>query len=199
MIRHVGIHRADHTDVVDAVGDVWKYLANVDPASAMLRKLERRAKCRASLALSALRGRQGTTVILVENRLRIERIDVRHSAVQKEMNDSLRLRREVRRLRSQRMRHRRLGTNRLAAQQVRETEHSEPNPRSAQHFATSPHATFSINPQTETHWRAATSASIPATASDAAILQPPSLSLLRRHSTSKTSCRVRSHPVQQLG
>ena len=53
VVRHVGVHRADDADVVDAFGDVGKDLADFDAALAVFLKFERRGKRGAGLAFGS--------------------------------------------------------------------------------------------------------------------------------------------------
>ena len=103
VIRHIRVHRANHRDVVDVLGDVRKQFAHLDAALAVLLELERRLKRRAGVALGLqIVHRQRLAVQFGQRRLRIERIHVRRSAIREDVNDALGLGRKVRRFRSER-------------------------------------------------------------------------------------------------
>ncbi len=89
MIGDVGVHRADHADVVDHPGRVREQVADFDPALAVLLELEGRAHGRAGLALGGQIGRHRLAVVAVEHRLGVERVDVRRPAVHEQVDDPL--------------------------------------------------------------------------------------------------------------
>jgi hypothetical protein len=90
MVRHVGVHRADHGDVVYVLGDVRENLGDFDTRLSMFLKLEGRPEAHTGLALGGQRGvGQGLAVILRKHRFRIERINVRRPAVHKQEDDAL--------------------------------------------------------------------------------------------------------------
>jgi hypothetical protein len=89
MIGDVGVHRANHADVVDAVPHVREDLADFDPALAPLPKRERRLErgARATLGLQVQRHR-----LAVHPRqfgLGVERVDLRGPAIQEDVDDPL--------------------------------------------------------------------------------------------------------------
>src|SRR5262249_33948839 len=94
------VHRPDHADVVDVLGGVREDLADFQSALAVLLELEWRGERRTGLPLRAeVCRRQRLPRILRKRRLRVERIDLARPAVSEEVDDALRLRREVRLLR----------------------------------------------------------------------------------------------------
>ena len=79
-------------------------LADFDAALAVLGKLEWRGQCAAGGPLGGeIPGRQRLAFEFLKGRLRIERIDLRRSAVEVDVHDPLRTRREVRHLRGERI------------------------------------------------------------------------------------------------
>ena len=89
MVRDVGVHRANHAQIVGVFGDAGKQLANLDAALAVLLERERRAKGRAGLALGREVQRNGLAVVLGELGLRVERVDLRRTTVHKQKNHAL--------------------------------------------------------------------------------------------------------------
>lgn len=105
MVGDVGVHRANHAQVVGVLGDARKQLADLDAALAVLLERKRRAKGRAGLALGREVQRNGFPVELSELGLRVERIDLRRAAVHEQEDHALGLRGQGRFLRC----HRRAG------------------------------------------------------------------------------------------
>src|SRR5262249_10580025 len=107
MIGAVGEHRADDAQVVGVAAKLGKEIADLDAALSVFLEGEWRLEQRArfALGLSVARG-CGLPVVLVEQRLGIERVDLRRTAVEEEEDDVLCLCGEMRRLRSQRVRSR---------------------------------------------------------------------------------------------
>ena len=106
VIRIVGVHRADHAQVVDVPGDVRKQLADLDAAFAVPFERERRRQQLAALAAAVLRGQrlgQRFARVLGQFGLGIERIDVRRPAVHEQEDEPLGPRGEVRGLGSERV------------------------------------------------------------------------------------------------
>ena len=105
MVGDVGLHGADHRDVVNALADVGKNLADFDPALAVALELEGRPHHRAGAALGDQMHAVGKflAVVFVESRFRIKRIDVGWAAVEEEVNHPLGLAGEMRLLRQQRI------------------------------------------------------------------------------------------------
>ena len=141
MVRHVGVHRADDADVVDARGGMREQLAHLDAALAVALKLERRREGGAGLALGRQVGRrQRLAGELVEHRLGVKGIDVRWPTVHEQMDDALGLTGKMRRLGRQRgiaahaiwcqCRAHRQGTK-----QVCEAQHPEAHPATAKEIA----------------------------------------------------------------
>ncbi len=96
VIRDVGDHRADHADLVGALADMRKQFAELRPALPIFLEAERRLHQDAGLALGHdLFARHRLPVVLVEHRLRVERVDLRHSAVHEQKDDLLGARLEV--------------------------------------------------------------------------------------------------------
>ena len=105
MIWDIGVHRTNDADVIDALTDVRKQIADFDSGFAVLLEFERGHQQAAGLSFRfQIRCRGTLPVILGKRRLRVERIDLRWSAVHEEVNDVLRSGREVSRLWSQRAR-----------------------------------------------------------------------------------------------
>ena len=104
MVWHVGAHRADHADIVDALGGFREKLAHFDAALPVFLKLEHRRERRPGLALGpqVLR-RQRLPLVLGKRGLRVERVDVRRPAVHEQVDDALGLRRELGQPRRQRV------------------------------------------------------------------------------------------------
>ncbi len=102
VIGHLGVHRADDGDVVDVLSRAGENLAHLDPAFAVLLKLERRGERRPGLPLGPQRFGERLSGMFSQSRLRIERIDVRRAAVTEEVDYSLGLAGKVRRFRGER-------------------------------------------------------------------------------------------------
>ncbi len=104
VVRHVGMHRTDHGNVVDVPGCLGKQFADLDAAGTVLLELERRRERRARLALGAqIAAGQFLAGVFLQRRLGIERIDVAWTAVHEQMNDVLGLARKLRGARSHRV------------------------------------------------------------------------------------------------
>ena len=130
-------HRIDHAQVIDVLSDMRKQIADPRPALAVLPKLPRRLQQVSGRRRenSRLRKRQRLPMIPFEQRLVIERVDLRRPTVHEEKNDSPRLRWKQRSLRSERIRRAR----RVRLQEVRQRERPEPARRSAQHSTPGKH------------------------------------------------------------
>ena len=99
MIAVIRIHRSDHAEVVDHRRHTREDLADLDPALPVLPEFEWRSHQVARRAVRFDLGPgQRLAVVLGQHRLRIERIDVRHAAIQEQKDDALRFRREMRSL-----------------------------------------------------------------------------------------------------
>ena len=110
MVGHIRVHRAHHADVVDRLRGPGKNLAHLDPALPVFFESERRLVARARLPLRAeMLHRQRLAVKLREPRLRVEGVHMRRPAVHEKVDDALRLRREMRRFRRERIQIRHLG------------------------------------------------------------------------------------------
>ena len=143
MVRHVGVHRPDHADVVDALGRLREQLADLDAALAVLLELERRGERRAGLPLGRQVRRQRLARLFGQRGLGVERVDMGRPAVHEQVDDPFGLRRELRRLRRQRVgpvadrRSARAATGEQARlrHQVAQGECSEPHPGAAKRLA----------------------------------------------------------------
>ena len=145
VIRHVGLHRSDDANVVDALADIGEDLADLDAALAVLLEFERRAEGRAGLALGPeILGRQFLARVRVEHRLGVEGVDLRRPTVHEQVDHPLRLRRQGGRLRRQRRagsrRGGRSGERTGFGQQPAERHRAEAHAGSAEHL-TSGHGT----------------------------------------------------------
>ena len=89
MVGDIGMHRADHADLVDHLRGVAKKLADLDAALTVLPEAERRLHGRAGLALGGELGGHGLAVVPGQHRLRIEGVNVRRPAVCKQVDDAL--------------------------------------------------------------------------------------------------------------
>ena len=133
MIRHIGVHRPDHDDVIDMFSDFRKKFADFDAALSVFLKLERRLKCsaRATLRLEVVH-RQRFAVQPGKRRFRIESVHMGRTAIGKDVDDPLCLCGKLRRPRSQwriaadPIRYRR-PRHQLPPEQARETHHPEPH------------------------------------------------------------------------
>ena len=103
MVRHLRIHRADDRDVVRVRRRLRKDLADLEATLAVFLELKRRRKRRSGLALGAeILAWQRLTRVLRQQRLGIERVHVRRTAVQEEMDDAFCFGCKVRRPRNRR-------------------------------------------------------------------------------------------------
>ena len=129
--RHIGVHRLDDAQIVGVACEVAEDLADLEAALAVRLELERGAHQRARLALG-LEVAAGIrfAVVLREHRLVVEAIDVRRAAVEKQVDDVLRLGREVWRLHGQQVGARCGGCG--GRQQPRQAHHAQPRAASAQ-------------------------------------------------------------------
>ena len=90
VIRDVGVKRANHAHVVDALAEMREQLTDLDAALAVLFERERRLHERAGLALRGHRtAGERLPVVLREHGLGIERIDLREAAIHEEEDDAL--------------------------------------------------------------------------------------------------------------
>ena len=82
------MHRPDHRQVIRTSGQVWKQVADRDPALTMLPEGERRREGHTGLPLrlKVLVG-QHLACPTREFRFGIKGVDLRHAAVQKDMDD----------------------------------------------------------------------------------------------------------------
>ena len=99
------VHRVDHAEVVHAPGQMREQLADRDPALAVLPEPERRAEQIPRLARHhpRLGERQGLAVVALQERLMVERVDLRRPAVHEQEDDPLRAGREMSLARRQRI------------------------------------------------------------------------------------------------
>ena len=98
VIGQLGLHRADDRDVVDALADLRKQLADFDAALAVFLKLERRRKRRAGLSLGAnIFDGQRFAGVFGQRGFGIERIDMRRPAVEEKVNHPFGFGRKLRR------------------------------------------------------------------------------------------------------
>ncbi len=99
------VHRVDHAEVVHAPGQVREQLADRDPALAVLPEPERRAEQITRLARDhpRLGERQGLAIVALQERLVVERVNLRRPAVHEQEDDPLRARREMSLARRQRI------------------------------------------------------------------------------------------------
>ena len=97
MVRDVRVHRADHRNVVNALGRVRENLADRDAALPVALELVRTRERRAGLALRAeVFHRQQLAGVFLEDRLGVERVDMRRATVEKNMDHPLGLGQKVR-------------------------------------------------------------------------------------------------------
>ena len=105
MVRDIGVHRANDSDLIDRFGDMREELADLDPALPMATEFERRTEGRAGFSLGAqVFYRQLLAVQFIELGLRVEGVDVGGTSVHEEVDDPLRLRGEGGRARQARQR-----------------------------------------------------------------------------------------------
>ena len=84
MIDRLGFHRADHGDVVDDTGCMWKEFAKLDSALSIPCKLERAAQNVAFLLVKMdfeLAAGIGLPVVFLEGGLRVEKVHLTRSTV----------------------------------------------------------------------------------------------------------------------
>ena len=90
MVRHIGMHGADHGDIVNALGNMRENLRHFDAALPVLVELEGRAEAGSRLALGRKGGiGQGLAVILRQHRLGIERVHMTGPAIHKQEDHAL--------------------------------------------------------------------------------------------------------------
>src|SRR6266481_3456847 len=96
MVRHIGVHRANHGDVIDVFGDVREQFTHLDSALAVFRKFEWRLKSGAGppLGLQIIH-RQWLAMQSRQLWFWIECIDVRWPAIGENVNDPLRFGRKL--------------------------------------------------------------------------------------------------------
>ena len=135
------VHRPNHADVIDMLSRVLEEFAHLDATLAVLRELVRRPQRGPGLAFGRqVRRRQRLAVILRQRWLRIERVHMRRPAVQKDVNDMLRLPGVLRRMGDHRRRADRRGFNAprratRAREQTRQPKRPQPGPRTRQKLA----------------------------------------------------------------
>ena len=99
MVRHIGMHRANHGNVVDRFCRVTENIADFNSALPILVELERRCEGGAGLAFRRKRtAGKRLTGVFGERRLRVERVDVRRAPVHEQMDDVFGAGCEMRRL-----------------------------------------------------------------------------------------------------
>ena len=109
MVELIGVHRLDEADVIDDLRQVRQHLRQFRPALAVLGELEARPEHGRigpdeGVALAADdRRRHRLAFELRQLRLVVEQIELARRAGHEQMNDALRLRREVRLARRQRV------------------------------------------------------------------------------------------------
>ncbi len=104
VIRHVGVHRADDADVVDALRGLRENLAHFDPALPVFFEVVRRLVSRAGFPLGLqMLQRDALPVHRRELRFRVKGVHVRRSAVHEQVDDALRFAGKMRRARRERI------------------------------------------------------------------------------------------------
>ena len=90
VVRHVGLHRADHAEVVGVLGGALEELADLESAPAVSAPGEGRTEGGAGAPLrgDVIAGK-GLAVILVQRGLAVEGVDVRRPAVGEDVDDAL--------------------------------------------------------------------------------------------------------------
>ena len=109
------MHRADHREPIGVGRELREDVADLEAALAMPGKAERGRQRRAGLPFGRKADRRGLVGIFGERRLRVEGVDLRRAAIQKEMDHALRTRGEVGGLHRQRLEERIPGRPSLAA------------------------------------------------------------------------------------
>ena len=140
MVGHIGVHATQHANVVDTFADIRENLADLDPRLPIFLELERRLHQVAGRPFGLDVGCRGLlTVILRQQRFRIEGIHLRRTTVHEEMNDALGFGLEVRGFRGQRRTgcfHRRIGGQEtLLLENRRETEATKAGAEALQQVA----------------------------------------------------------------
>ena len=99
MIRHIGVHGTNDTDIVDALGDFWENLADRNPGLSRTLELEGRFEKPTGSSLGfTLGSRRPLAMVLFQRRFGIESIHLGGTAIHEEVNDTLRLGLEMWRL-----------------------------------------------------------------------------------------------------
>ena len=124
MVGHLGLHGADDGDVIGMRRGFGKQFADFEATLAVAREAERRGQGTTSLPLGGERGWQGLAGIVGECRLRVERVDVRGTPIEKEVNHSLGARRKVKACSGRR--------THVVSEQGAQTERSESHPGAGQ-------------------------------------------------------------------
>ena len=88
MIRHLGVHGPNDSDVIDVRGGSGEDLTDFYSGLAVFSELKWRRKCRSCLSLCQQVVTDWLPGKLGQHRLGVESVDMRRSTVQKEMNDS---------------------------------------------------------------------------------------------------------------
>ena len=110
VVGHVGVHRADHRDVVHALGRVRENLADLRAALSVPLEFVRARIRRSGFALRPqVVHRKQLTGVFLQRRLWVERIHMRRPAVEENVNHPLGLGREMRPLGQERRRRCRAG------------------------------------------------------------------------------------------
>src|SRR5262245_44972130 len=96
VVWPIGVHGANHANIIDPLGQVGKDIADLNTALSILLKVEGRLHQIASASLCLrITAWSRFAVILIEHWLRIESIDMGRPASHKEVNDMLGFRWEV--------------------------------------------------------------------------------------------------------
>ena len=89
MIGHVGFHRANDADVINAGGRLFEELADLDAALPVFLELEGRSPRGTGLALGVVVDGDLLAMPAVERGLRIKGVYMRRSAISEDVDDAL--------------------------------------------------------------------------------------------------------------
>ena len=95
MVWDIGVHRTDDTALVDYLADMRKRFADFNAALPMPGKFERRRHKTSSIGFFVNLAGRLRILVFLQRRHRVERVNVRRSAVHEQKNHPLGLGREM--------------------------------------------------------------------------------------------------------
>ena len=89
MIRHIGLHRPNHTQIIGMLGGLLEQIAHLQAALAIALEFKRRLPGRTRFSFGRKVNRDFLAMPLRQRRLGIEGVNVRWTAIHEQMDDPL--------------------------------------------------------------------------------------------------------------